>query len=228
MFLAIRAKALRKNLRMGVGGGRTSFLFVRVFFTYQGVMGQRSIDPQKQLFAIRDHVYFDLLKTLPVASVHQTHMFLINLGLYPGSPKVGTLDEQQHRHFVNEYFLDLRVSPEIGETGRRGWSKSVRMRYLIEKWGDLLLDVAGFYRLGSGLIELHLPKNCALYGYRSRLGFYNGVLCQPMQTEGYFLLSSAKFGGTKAVLLTDTDSAMFDAGVITFPYLHQGGYSAAA
>ena len=148
--------------------------------------------------ALRHCVYSDLLDRLPVASVGQTRAFMANLCL-PAS--------------AVRKFLMLRVSPEIGETGRRGLEREVLTDYLAAKYGERLAGVSGFYRNAYGRLMLNLPRGCALYGYRSRLGFYNGILCQPLEEmDTFFLLSSARMGGPKAIRMTEADEALFRTG----------------
>jgi hypothetical protein len=49
-----------------------------------------------------------------------------------------------------------------------------------------------------------------MYGYRSDAGFLNGILCQPLDRyDSYFLLSSSKFGGPKAIRMTPRDEQYF-------------------
>lgn len=205
---------------------------------------QKTHDSQKQLAVLRDLVYSDLLMTLPVASAEQTDKFLMNLGLYAGgagklaTPQASTdIDpfadvkarRRQYERLICDRFLYLQVSPDIDETKMGGWwnQKENRTKWLVDKYGDHLTDFAGFYREGSGRIKLNIPNGCVLYGYRSRYGLYNGILCQPQWSNGYYLLSSAKFGGPKALRLSDFDSALFDAGIVTFTRC-KGGLSQAA
>jgi hypothetical protein len=150
--------------------------------------------------ALRHCVYSDLLDRLPVASVGQTRSFMANLCLPASAIK---------------RFLMLRVSPEIGETGRRGMEREPLIEYLAAKYGERLAGVSGFYRNAYGRIMLNLPRGCALYGYRSRLGYYNGILCQPLDSmDSLFLLSSAKYGGPRAIRMSDADEAFFRTGTV--------------
>ena len=149
--------------------------------------------------ALRHCVYSDLLDRLPLASLDQTREFLTNLYL--------------PAECVNPRFLMLKVSPEIGETPYRGFPLNEIVRQLEKKYGDDLYKIAGFYRGKGNELKLNLPTGCAFYGYRSELGFYNGILCQPLDTlDVYFLLSSVRFGGQKAIRLTDADRAFFETG----------------
>ena len=159
-------------------------------------------ESHEHVAALRHCVYSDILDRLPLASLDQTREFLTNLYLPAES--------------VNPRFLMLKVSPEIGETSYRGFPTNEIIRQLFKKYGERIYQIAGFYRGKSSEPKLNLPKGCALYGYRSELGFYNGMLCQPLdRLDVYFLLSSAKYGGPKAIRLTDADRAFFDAGIIT-------------
>ena len=154
-----------------------------------------------KLAALRHCVYDDVLSFLPVASVSQTRSFMANLCL-----PVETL---------NPRFLMLRVSPEIGETGYRGMRPDLLMLYLLDKYGEQLEQIPGFYRMATGRLKLNLPRGCALHGYRSRLGYYNGILCQPLDSmDSLFLLSSAKYGGPKAIRMSDADEAFFRTGIV--------------
>ena len=148
--------------------------------------------------ALRHCVYSDLLDRLPVASVGQTRSFMANLCLPSQAIK---------------RFLMLRVSPEIGETGRRGLGRELLIDHLAAKYGERLAGVSGFYRNAYGRLMLNLPRGCALYGYRSRLGFYNGILCQPLEEmDTFFLLSSVRMGGPTAIRMTEADEAFFRTG----------------
>ena len=81
------------------------------------------------------------------------------------------------------------------------------------KYGERLASISGFYRNAYGRLMLNLPRGCALYGYRSRLGFYNGILCQPLEEmDTFFLLSSARMGGPKAIRMCEADEAFFKLG----------------
>jgi hypothetical protein len=155
------------------------------------------------LNALRDLVYSDLMGFLPPASIDQTRQFMANLKL-PAESLIK--------------FLDLHVSPEIGETKFHGASPALIFRYLEARYSDYITAIAGFYRDGRGRLCWTVPRGCALYGYRSKTGFYNGILCQPLWTiDTFWLLTSAKFGGPKALRLTDFDAALFEAGLVTFP-----------
>jgi hypothetical protein len=92
------------------------------------------------------------------------------------------------------------------------------LQYLEARYGDHITSIAGFYRDGRGRLCWTIPRGCALYGYRSQTGFYNGILCQPLWSiDSFWLLTSAKFGGPKAIRLKDSDAALFEAGLITYP-----------
>jgi len=144
-------------------------------------------------------VYGDLLDCLPVASVEQTNNFMANLRL-PW--------ETRHKRFLN-----LRVSPEIGETGYRGLPPERMLQLLESKYGERLNEVSGFYRDAGGRQCINLPRGCALYGYRSEFRMFEGILCQPLdRLEEYFLFSSARFGGPKASRLSRADEEFFRCG----------------
>lgn len=155
------------------------------------------------LNALRDLVYTDVIEALPWASINQANQFMANLAL----PKkaIGRL-------------LNLRVSREIGGTPYHGIPCEQLLRDLEEKYGDRITLVAGFYRNGRGRLCWTIPEGCALFAYRSRLGFYNGILCQPLYAlDKFWLLTSSKFGGPKALRLSDHDAALFEAGLVTYP-----------
>jgi hypothetical protein len=155
------------------------------------------------LIALRDLVYADLLSLLPVASADQTDLFMANLRL----PEAAVWK-----------FLDLKVSPELGETVFNGLNPRTALWYLNGRYGNVICEIAGFYRDGRGALSWTVPGGCALYGYRSRTGAYNGILCQPLYAiDKFWLLSSSKFGGPKALRLTDHDAALFEAGLVTYP-----------
>lgn len=115
-------------------------------------------------------------------------------------------------------FLQLRVSPEVGETPVGVRQLATIEERLNRKWGERLQHVPGFYRRGSQYpFHINMPRNCALFFYGDRytsLGpvphFYNGVLCQPLdRRDSFFLLSSAKYNGPKAAPLSPMDKLYF-------------------
>lgn len=171
-----------------------------------------------RLAAIREAVYSDLLLLLPAASYGQTERFIANLALSRRAydqPTEASRESELFRTF--QRFLFLKVSPEIGEIGRTGAVRSTAEieRLLSRKYGDRLLAVPGFFcspnRTDGSAPKLNLPEGCALYGYRSRLGFLNGILCQPLdQIDCYFLLSAVRFGGLKALRLEPDDQLYFE------------------
>lgn len=160
------------------------------------------VNDQIPTAALRHCVYSDLLDFLPIASVSQTFAFISNLSL---STKE-----------LNPRFLLLRVSPDIGETAFRGMPPDRLVTFLYEKYGDELGKVSGFYRDASGRLKFNCPQGCALYGYLSSSGHFQGILCQPLKSaDRYFLLSSAPFGGPKALRMTASDEIFFKTGILT-------------
>jgi hypothetical protein len=180
-----------------------SYLFFRKVTMPHDGSGRTSLLKPQALNALRDLVYSDLLSFLPPASIDQAQMFIANLGMPKES--IGK-------------FLQLCVSPEIAETPYKTISPSEILRLLDDRYGEYITAIAGFYRDGRGRLCWTLPTGCALYGYRSQTNFLNGILCQPLYAIGKFwLLSSAKFGGPKALRLKDSDAALFEAGLLTYP-----------
>lgn len=151
---------------------------------------------------LRHLVFQNLHSLLPPASIGQADTFVANLRLTRFATPAR----------VDSVLLRLVVSPDIGETVNYGLDLFEIERQLEKKFGDRLAAVPGFYRHAeSGRMKLNLPKRCALYGYRSRINYFAGFLCQPLQFEDrYFLLSSAKFGGPKAVRLEYSDKHFFE------------------
>ncbi len=166
--------------------------------------------------AIRHIVYRDLLGLLPLASVRQTVQFIANLALvrnHDYAPNKAKPERDRIETATKLCLLRLKVSPDIncisdGANGR-GIPKSEIERTIVEKHGDGLADIAGFYF--DRRWRLNLPEGCALHGYRNREGFYTGILCQPLsQINRYFLLSAAAFGGAKALRLEPSDRIYFE------------------
>lgn len=161
----------------------------------------------EQAAALRHVVYRELLFRLPPASVIQAEQFASNLSLYRFA------DTQPKRSRIDRVLIWLCVSPDIATaTNYRKPTLGDIGQKLAAKFGDRLADVAGFYRhKESGRWKLNLPKGCVLHAYKSRVGFFAGFLCQPLsQIDKYFLLTSAAFGGPKAIRLEETDRQFFE------------------
>lgn len=162
--------------------------------------------------AVRHAVYRDLLDYLPIASYDQARQFVANLDLCADSGENADAGSRERRiNAALVRFLNMRVTPDIAEAGFRGAKLKEIEYWLNRKYGERLAGVAGFYQRNEAApFRLNLPFNCAMYGYRSDAGFYNGILCQPMnRTDFYFLLSSSKYGGPKALRLTPRDQQYF-------------------
>ena len=167
--------------------------------------------------AIRHAVYHDLLGFLPVASYDQAREFVGNLGLC-GDWQKAVRDANDYSIRIRREnaalmrFLGLKVTPDIAETKFCGATAKEIERWLNKKYREYLQHVAGFHRLENDgrAFRLNLPWKCAAYGYRSATGFYNGILFQPLdRLNSYFLLSSSKYGGPKAIGLTPRDQQYF-------------------
>lgn len=168
--------------------------------------------------AVRHAVYRDVLDYLPIASYDQARQFVANLALVRDEGR-GTRDNSASRERqINAAlvrFMNMRVTPDIAEAAYRGAKLKEIEYWLNRKYGERLAVVPGFYRRDAETqsrppFRLNLPFNCAMYGYRSDAGFYNGILCQPVDRHDfYFLLSSSKYGGTKALRLTPRDQQYF-------------------
>lgn len=156
------------------------------------------VSKKNKLAALRHCVLTDLETRLPYANKSQTEAFAANLGL--------TLDNEIDFASLSADFtkslLCLSVSPDLSEKGR---PLGAILRELITRYGDHLLDVAGFYRDDAGRIQLSLPRRSHLLFYRNDAGAIAGVLCQPILDRTYFLLSSRRYGGPKATPLCDSD-----------------------
>lgn len=168
---------------------------------------------ETQISAIRHAVYSNLIGLLPVASYRQTIEFAANLSLCGSDGGYRTNAKERYRA-IDKVLLrlnDLRVTPDIAEAGK-AVSRLTIEKILDKKFGDRLHYVAGFHKPAGGKVwRMNLPEACSLFGYRSRYGYYNGILCQPVgQIDIYFLFSSAKFGGEKALRLEPMDKAFFD------------------
>lgn len=153
--------------------------------------------------ATRHAVYEFLFHFLPYASFDQARQFAANLRIRGHAPLSKAAALQR--------FTSLRVTPDICETHKRPATIKEIETWLNKRYGDRLYAVAGFYRRGpSAPFRLNLPEKCVLYGYRSATGFLTGILCQPVNAlDKFFLLSSSKFGGPKAVRMTPRDQQYF-------------------
>ena len=155
--------------------------------------------PTATLQDLRHVVYAEVISSLAPASVEQTEAFMANLKL----PRESLMK-----------FTLLRVSPGLGRTPMRGDDPREILARLDRWFGRDAERVPGFYRNGRGNLSWTLPPRCALYGYRSHLGMFNGVLCQPLDSiDKFWLLSSAKYAGPKAIRMVNLDLALFEAGV---------------
>ena len=165
------------------------------------------------VLALRHAVYRELHTLLPPASIDQTLQFIANLALCRKIYNTAeTVDERNKAiSVIVNRFRDLRVSPDIAlATNLRKLSHSEIEHSIERKFGDSLAEIPGFYL--SDRWRLNLPEGCVLYPYRSGLGFINGFLCQPLSyRDRYFLLSSAKYDGFKAIGLRPEDQLFFQA-----------------
>jgi hypothetical protein len=146
-------------------------------------------------------VYADLLSLLRPASMAQAEIMAANLAL---------LRTGKNRIDVLTRFVWLKVSPDLdrGDSDKR--RREIETE-LAAKYGSRLADVAGFYFMQDRW-RLNLPFKCVMHGYAGRHGFYNGILCQPLDhINTYFLLSSAKFDGPKAIRLEERDRLFFES-----------------
>lgn len=154
--------------------------------------------PQDNSAALRHLVYADLLSALPPASYSQAETMIVNLGIHRTVGKRRAMSR----------LLWLKTTPDLfgqdQDIGRRKIETE-----LAGKYGSRLASIAGFYFMQNRW-RLNLPTRCLLFGYAGRHGFYNGILCQPIDTiDTYFLLSSARFDGPKAIRLEEKDRLYF-------------------
>lgn len=171
----------------------------------------KHISDADRLAALRHGVYDLLLAYLPPANYDQTRQLVVNLQLCRG---MADDDPARHERRINAAmmrFVSLKVTPDINRMRPMTPQLIDIERFFNAKYGERLAHVAGFYRRNdTAPFRLNLPFNCAMYGYRSDAGFYNGVLCQPLdRTDFYFLLSSSKYGYQKALRLTPRDQQYF-------------------
>lgn len=147
-------------------------------------------------------VYRDLLTYLPIASVGQAETFAANLAL---------MRTGRSRREVFRKLLWLKVSPDIAEATTFKWLSKFEIEILFaEKYGDRLAAVPGFYL--NDRWRVNLPKRCAFLAYRNRHQAIRGILCQPLDSfEYYFLLSSLKFGGARALRMERFDQEFFES-----------------
>lgn len=162
--------------------------------------------------ALRHVVYRDLMSLLPIASVYQVEQFAANLALCRavGGQRSAVSKEKIMRKIIGRLRL-LRVSPDIATaTNYTKPSRGEIEIFMARKFGDRLKEVAGFYFKDRW--RVNLPESCAFIEYRSSLGFNRGVLCQPLYSiDSYFLLSSSKFDGPKALRMEQTDRDFFES-----------------
>jgi hypothetical protein len=163
--------------------------------------------------ALRHAVYGDLLSMLPIASLRQAQAFAANLALCRNTFNLWERDYRKRRRAIDQVMMRLlllRVSPDIAEATNYKWRDSSEIEStLADKYGERLKSVAGFYF--DRRWRVNLPDRCALRGYRSREGFYTGILCQPLdRADFFFLLSSSKFDGPKAMRLIYADRAFYE------------------
>lgn len=154
--------------------------------------------------ALRHAVYRDLLSMLPIASYRQVQAFAANLALCRN--RLHPTNMRQRTAAIDRVLLRLlllRVSPDIAEAATFKGSPQIEIEMnLADKYGDRLRNVAGFYF--DNRWRVNLPDGCAFDGYRSREGFYTGILCQPLDRIDYFfLLSSRGQGGFSPIRMTD-------------------------
>lgn len=171
--------------------------------------------------ALRHAVYRDLLSMLPIASVRQAQVFAANLALCRNTFNLWQPDFSIRRRAIDRVMMRLlllRVSPDLAEVNSfRGLEQHEIEMNLADKYGERLKSIAGFYRKPAtdpnctDRWRANLPEGCALYGYRSREGFYTGILCQPLDRIDYFfLLSSRGQGGYSPMRMTDGDRGFFE------------------
>lgn len=163
-----------------------------------------------EIVALRHFVYSDLLSMMPIASYDQAMKFVANLRLCrDATPRA--LDAALMR------FLTLRVTPDITGGTSYKWPTPAEIEtYLNRKYGERLRHVAGFVERpadGDQQSAVRLPRNCAAYGYRTdgARGTVAGILFAPIdRPDTYFLLSSARDGGPRAVPLSPEDRKYFE------------------
>lgn len=168
-----------------------------------GLKTQNSIDSINSA-AVRHAVYTSLIGYLPYASSEQVFRFLA----------------KRRRPWADRLrFLELRVTPDIGET-YGGATLAEIEQWLNRKYGERLAIVPGFFRNSDSmnpinstnsinLWRLALPRRSAVHAYGSR-GFIAGLLFQPLdRMNSFFLLSSAKYGGPRATRLSGEDQMYF-------------------
>jgi len=160
-----------------------------------------------EIVALRHFVYSDLLSMMPIASYDQAMKFVANLRLCrDATPRA--LDAALMR------FLTLRVTPDIAGGTSYKWPTPAEIEtYLNRKYGERLRHIAGTRNAECGMRNLNLPRNCAAYGYRTdgARGTVAGILFAPLdRPDTYFLLSSARDGGPRAVPLSPADRKYFE------------------
>ena len=170
---------------------------------------QNSIDSINAA-AVRHAVYTSLVGYLPYASSEQVFRFLA----------------KRRRPWADRLrFLELRVTPDIGET-YGGASLPEIEQWLNRKYGERLAVVPGFRKVNNeqrtvnnsdsehcSLFTIHyslsLPRRSAVHAYGQHR-FIAGLLFQPLdRMNSFFLLSSAKYGGPRATRLSGEDQMYF-------------------
>lgn len=174
---------------------------------------QKAISRDDRLAALRHAVYRDLIDYLPVANYDQARTFAVNLSLCRGF--AAEPDAAKRERMVNAVlmrFLLLKVTPDVGVATHYAKATQAEIeKWIAAKYGDRLADIAGFHRRDErSPWRLNLPSRSAAYAYRSATGHYSGILFQPLDRhDSFFLLSSSKLGGPKAVRLTPRDQQYF-------------------
>jgi hypothetical protein len=172
---------------------------------------QQTANNARREAAVRHAVFGDLLSLVPIASYDQSRQFVANLSL-AGRLSGDAVARERQVNALLLRFINLRVTPDLKEATYYKWPDLAELeRTFNRKYGELLALVPGFHRREPGApFRLNLPFKCALYGYRSAARFYNGILCQPLdRLDTFFLLSSAKFGGPRALRLEPRDQQYF-------------------
>lgn len=162
-----------------------------------------------ELAAVRHMVYTTLLGQLPPASGRQTERFVTNLALL-------RRPREKAEHFLFLRMLWLKVTPDDNETGRKYMTLAELERHMNQCYGEYLQYIAGFYRRegeinGMPRFALNLPHRSNLIGYQDDHGHWTGVMCQPFDRHDlYFLLSSAKYDGPRAVPMRNADRQFYE------------------
>lgn len=162
--------------------------------------------------ATRHVVYDAMLSMLPIASYKQAARFAANLALcreVRNRTAYASRERDLGERAVFSRLLNLRVTPDIDQT--HGMTERELNEYLNRRFGPERLALVPGFRIAGDTAYCLMPTAAGLKAYRDRHGYIAGVMCQPLERmDTYFLLSSSRYGGPKAVPMQPADLEFFE------------------